>query len=61
MAEVREDLPNGFILCTLVMILGCVVLIRIKAHEDLIQSTIESIENKQYILHEEDFNLIENY
>lgn len=57
----NQDLPIGYIMCALAMILGCATIVRIKYHEDLIEETIERIENRQYIIHEDDMNLIENW
>lgn len=61
MAKLKEDLPIGFIMCALTMLLGCATIIRIKYHEDTIQETIQMIEERQYILQEDDYNLIENW
>lgn len=57
----KQDLPIGYVMCALAMILGCATIARIKHHEDVIEDTIRMVENRQYILHEDDMNLIENW
>ena len=57
----KQDLPIGYVMCALAIILGCATIARIKHHEDVIEETIRMVEDKQYILHESDYNLIENW